>query len=124
MKVVAYSIKSVEKEFLAKANQKKHDITLIANPLSLDTALYAYGKDVVIVYINDDLSYSVIGKLEQLGIKYIIARSAETGHLDKAAVARLHIKIANVANGTDQEIANETIHHLDVWQQNKSLGGA
>ncbi len=49
MKVVAYSIKSFEKEFLAKANQKKHDITLISNPLSPETTRYAEGKDAVVV---------------------------------------------------------------------------
>ena len=55
MKAVVYSIKSFEKEYLAKANQKKHDITLIANPLSVDTVSFARGKDAVIVFKNDDL---------------------------------------------------------------------
>ena len=44
MKAVAYSIKPFEKEFLAKANQKKHDITLISNPLGIETVIYAKGK--------------------------------------------------------------------------------
>jgi D-lactate dehydrogenase len=56
MKVVAYSVELFEKEFLAKANQKKHDITLISNPLSPETALYAEGKDAVVVFTNDDVS--------------------------------------------------------------------
>jgi len=59
MKVVAYSIMPCEKEFLAKANQKKHDITLISNPLSLDTACYAEGKDAVLVNTNDSVSANV-----------------------------------------------------------------
>jgi D-lactate dehydrogenase len=45
MKAVAYSVKAFEKEFLAKANQKKHDITLISNVLSMDTITYAREKD-------------------------------------------------------------------------------
>jgi D-lactate dehydrogenase len=56
MKAVAYSIKTFEKEYLAKANQKKHDITLISNPLGPDTVIYAEGKDAVIVFTNDDVS--------------------------------------------------------------------
>lgn len=37
MKVVAYSIKLFEKEPLAIANHKKHEITLISNGLCADT---------------------------------------------------------------------------------------
>ena len=75
MKVVAYSIKEFEKEFLARANKKQHDITLISNPLSLDTVMYAEGKEAVIVFTNDDVSEVVINKLADLGIKYIATRS-------------------------------------------------
>jgi D-lactate dehydrogenase len=32
MKVVAYSIKEFEKEFLARANKKQYDIILTSNP--------------------------------------------------------------------------------------------
>ena len=74
MKVVAYSIKPFEKEFLARANQKKHDITLISNALSLDTASFAEGKDAVVVFTNDDVSRDVVNKLADLGIKYIATR--------------------------------------------------
>ena len=56
MRVVAYSIKSFEKEPLAIANHKKHDITLISNSLSPKTASYAEGKEAVIVFNEDELS--------------------------------------------------------------------
>ena len=88
MKAVAYSIKPFEKEFLAKANQKKHDITLISNALSPDTAVYAEGKEAVIVFTNDDVSAFVIEKLAGLGVKYIATRSVGTDHIDKEAAAQ------------------------------------
>ncbi|MCC8424908.1 lactate dehydrogenase [Mucilaginibacter sp. UR6-11] len=133
MKAVAYNIKPFEKEFLAKANQKKHDITLIANPLSLDTIIYAEGKDAVIVFANDDVSALVIKKLADLGIKYIVTRSAETDHIDQGAAAAYQIKIANIpsyplpAEITTlalQEAADQTIKNLDLWQANKCVGDA
>jgi phosphoglycerate dehydrogenase-like enzyme len=133
MKVVAYSIKSFEKEFLAKANQKKHDITLISNSLSLETAIYAEGKDAVIVFTNDDVSELVINKLAELGIKYIATRSAETDHIDKTAALNKGIKLAHVLISsypeflTDevlQQIADQTIQNLDNWQQSKCVGKA
>ncbi len=109
MKVVAYSIKSFEKEFLAKANQKKHDITLISNPLSPETAIYAAGKDAVVVFTNDNVSAQVVNQLADLGIKYIATRSAGTDHIDKEAAAKRGIKLANVPVYSPQAIAEHTV---------------
>jgi D-lactate dehydrogenase len=105
MKVVAYSIKSFEKEFLARANQKKHDITLISNSLSIETAAFAEGKDAVVIFTNDDVSAEVIDKLASLGVKYIATRSVGTDHIDKHAALRRGIKIANVPSYSPQAIA-------------------
>ena len=125
MKAVAYNIKPFEKEFLAKANRKKHNITLITNPLSLETVIYAEGKDAVIVFTTDDVSAHVIKKLADLGIKYIVTKSAETDHIDKTAAAAYQIEIANIppyprqvdiTPATLQETANQTIQNLDLWQ--------
>jgi len=108
MKAVAYSIKPFEKQFLAKANHKKHDITLISNALSLETVIYAKGKDAVIVS-NDDVSAPVMEQLAALGIKYITTRSAGTDHIDIKAAAKYHIKLANVPNYSPHGIAELSV---------------
>ncbi|MDQ6902406.1 MAG: 2-hydroxyacid dehydrogenase [Bacteroidota bacterium] len=109
MKVVAYSVKPFEKACLAKANNKKHDITLISNSLSTETAFYAEGKEAVIVFTNDDVSEKVIDILAGFGIKYIATRSVGMDHIDNAAAAKHGIKIANVPNYSPQAIAEHTI---------------
>ncbi|SDD77384.1 D-lactate dehydrogenase [Mucilaginibacter pineti] len=109
MKAVAYSIKPFEKEYLAKANEKKHDITLISNALSPDTAIYADGKDAVIVFTNDDVSAVVIEKLAKSGVKYIVTRSTGTDHIDKEAADKFGIKLANVPSYSPQAIAEHAI---------------
>lgn len=109
MKAVAYSIKPFEKEYLAKANQKKHDITLISNSLSLETTIYAEGKDAVIVFTNDDVSAPVIDRLAELGIKYITTRSSGTDHIDKHEAAKYNIKLSNVPSYSPQAIAEHTV---------------
>lgn len=124
MKVVAYSIKPFEKEYLAKANQKKHDITLISNPLSMETATYATGKDAVIVSNADDVSGPVVEKLASLNIRFIITQSRDTGHFDTLAAGRYGIKLANVLSEEPQEMANQTINNLDLYQQKKCVGDA
>lgn len=105
MRVVAYSIKNFEKELLAKANQRKHDITLISNALSLETALYAEGKDAIIVFTNDDLSAPVINKLADLGIKYIATRSVGTDHIDLKTAKKRNIQVANIPAYSPEAIA-------------------
>ena len=109
MKAVAYSIKPFEKEFLAKANQKKHEITLISNALSFDTSNYAEGKNAVIVFINDDVSGGVIEKLAGYGIKYILTRSVGTEHIDTQHAAKYGIKVANVSAYSSLAIAEHSV---------------
>lgn len=109
MKAVVYSIKSFEKEYLAKANQKKHDITLISNPLGIDTVGFAKGKDAVVVFTNDDVSAPVIEKLKNLGVKYIATRSVGTDHIDCEAATAADIKIANVPSYSPQSIAEHAV---------------
>ena len=122
MKVVAYSVKPYERESLAKANQKKHDITLIFNSLSLETAVFAAGKRAVMVFSTDDVSAEVIDKLAGLGIKYITIRSANSDHINKEA-ARLHgIKLANAPD--EKDIAAQSIRNLDLWEKDKCVGKA
>lgn len=133
MRVVAYSIKSFEKEPLAIANHKKHDITLISNSLSPDTVSYAAGKEAVIVFTEDVVSEAVINSLADLGVKYIATRSTSTLHINQQAAASRNIKIANVpaislmADTADElslALARETILNLDKWQHNRCLGSA
>ncbi|NIJ52698.1 2-hydroxyacid dehydrogenase [Dyadobacter arcticus] len=109
MKVVAYSIKAFEKEPLAKANQEKHDITLISNALSLQTCHYALGKDAVLVFTNDDVSAMVINKLADQGIRYIATRSTGMDHIDKDAAGLRGIKLANVPAYSPQAIAEHAL---------------
>jgi D-lactate dehydrogenase len=109
MKAVVYSVKPFEKKFLAKANQKKHDITLISNPLSLETSIYAEGKDAVVVFTNDDVSAEVIKRLAYLGIRFIATRSAGTDHIDREAAGQYEIKVANVPHYSPQAIAEHSV---------------
>ncbi|MBS1524432.1 MAG: 2-hydroxyacid dehydrogenase [Bacteroidetes bacterium] len=109
MRVVAYSIKPFEKEYLVRANQKKHDITLISNPLSIDTAMYAEGKDAVVICPNDNASAPVINKLAGLGVKYIATRSMDASFIDKNTAEEKGIKLANVPACSPHAVAEHAV---------------
>ncbi|WP_379090921.1 hypothetical protein [Pedobacter sp. UC225_65] len=75
MKAIAYNIKPEEKEWLIVANYKKHDITIIANSLNVDTLAFANGKEALIIFNEDPLDKVLIDGLKSLGIKYIATSS-------------------------------------------------
>lgn len=134
MKAVAYSIKSFEKEFLAIANHKKHDITLISNPLNFDTLTYATDKDVVIVSATDNVSADILKTLAALDVKYMISRSADMDYIDQAVARRYGIRLASAVSDTTpqtrittealREIADQTIRKLDLFQITKGADKA
>jgi lactate dehydrogenase-like 2-hydroxyacid dehydrogenase len=122
MKVIAYSVQPHERQLLAMANQKKHDITLIFNSLNLETAVFAAGKKAVIISAGDEVPEDIIRKLAELGIKYITMRSSVTGHIDKQAAKKHDIKLANTPG--EQDFAVQTIKNLDLWEMDKCVGKA
>jgi lactate dehydrogenase-like 2-hydroxyacid dehydrogenase len=121
MKAVAYNIKSFERECLAKANHKKHDITLISNLLTAETVFYAEGKEAVIVSGDDVVSAKIIQELAVLGIRYLVTRSIVTNHIDKKAAAKSGLLVVSIPSSyigsmeSLQELAEHTINNLDIF---------
>ncbi|RZM29615.1 MAG: 2-hydroxyacid dehydrogenase [Pedobacter sp.] len=109
MKAVAYSVRKFEHQYLEKANGKKHDITLVSDPLSPETVLQAKGNQAVIVFTNDEVSAPVIEALAALGVKYIITRSTGMDHIDQTAAAHHGCKTANVPSYSPQAIAEHAV---------------
>ncbi|OWK68886.1 lactate dehydrogenase [Pedobacter sp. AJM] len=128
MKAIAYNIKPVEKEWLVLANYKKHDITIIANSLTVDTLSFSAGKEVLLVFNHDDLDAEMIDGLKSLGIRYIATSSVETGHLDLLAAGRVGMKVANVPlleeNQDPRLRMEQVIKNLDQWAAGKCVGKA
>lgn len=126
MKAIAYSIKPEEKEFLAVANGKKHDLTLISNELNMQTLAFAHSKDAVIVAACDILDVRMLLELKNVGVTKIITRSSTTAHIDLKEATQMGFNIANVPGGdqTLEGIAQKTIHHLNAWDKGKCVGSA
>jgi len=126
MKAIAYSIKPQEKELLAVANGKKHDLTLISNGLDKWTVSYAHGKEVVIVSSYDILDRAMLWELKNVGVKNIITRSKNTTHIDLKEAVRLGLKVANAPDEDQsvENIAKQTIRNLSAWEAGTCVGGA
>ncbi|MCA5005091.1 Rossmann-fold NAD(P)-binding domain-containing protein [Sphingobacterium bovistauri] len=126
MRVVAYNIQEFEKQTLAKANAKVHDLTLISNPLNLATIRYAEGKEVVIVSPQDNLDKELLNALYKIGVKKIITRSHSVNHIDLKHAGKLALHVANTPSTDDspRSIAIQTIDNLNNWVDSKCLGAA
>jgi len=109
MKAVAYSIKSVEKEPLVKANGKRHDITLISNRLSADTISYAQGKEAVLIDAGDDVSGKILRQLAKMGVKLVVCRSKSTDHIDLSEAKKLNIQVASIPEYNPESVAEHTL---------------
>ena len=109
MKVTAYSIKACEKEYITRANNKRHDITLISNRLTVDTVSYAKGKDAVLVFPGDDLSEQILLDLKLMGVKYIVTRSTSTDHINLKVAKSLGIQVANIPSYSPESIAEHAL---------------
>ena len=98
MKAVAYGVLAFEKEYFAKANKKKHDITLIANQLGMETMHYAQGKEAIILPKDYISSKEMTNELCRMGIKYIINRPSSDNVDELPGIAEQMIKDLDTAN--------------------------
>jgi len=81
MKAVIYSVPGELTEAFAIANiQKKHNITLIADPLNPCTILFCKGKTAVVVCQSTEANEVIMQKFNEFGVKYLlIANENSTG---------------------------------------------
>lgn len=126
MKAIAYNIQPQEKEWLVLANYKKHDITIIANSLSLNTLRFSAGKEALIVFNQDPIDADIINGLVSLGVKFIATSSFDYNHIDLNAARLAGLKIANIPfkYGGAFENMNQVITNLDNWAAGNCLGDA
>ena len=126
MKAVVYSVMEVEKEPIAIANKKKHDITLVSNPLTDRSINFARGKRAVVVTVADIVSEKIIEQLAEMGVEYIATRSQDLRHIDLNAARKFEIQIGALTSGsvaTEEQInqyisiASQVIGHLDNWDK-------
>lgn len=126
MKVVVYNTQEFEKETLAIANAKVHDLTLISNALDASTIQYARGKDVIVVSDRDVLDREILDLLVEVGVDKIITRSIDLNHIDLDYVESLKLQLANTPDKEDsvENIALQTISNLNLWSKGLCLDKA
>jgi D-lactate dehydrogenase len=109
MKIIIYSTKDFERNYLLKANRINHELTCVDEALNLKTAELAKGHDAAVVFTGDDVSTTVIDKLHEAGVKYIAIRAVGYDNIDIKRANELGIKVANVPVYSPYAIAEHAV---------------
>ena len=135
MKVVFYSLHKFEKPFLEKVNAGSHEMHFLDLRLTAETAPLSAGFEAVSLFVSDDASASVIEILHQLGIRFIVLRSAGFNNIDLARAFRLGIRVARVPAYSPYAVAEHAVAlmmalnrklvraHYRIMELNFSLDG-
>ena len=135
LKTAVYSSHRFEKSYLLNANNGKHELIILEPSLNLQTASLAEGCKAAALFVSDDASAPVLEKLNQLGVKFLVLRSAGFNNVNIKRAKELGINVARVPNYSPYAVAEHTIAlmlalnrkiiraHIRIMEQNFSLDG-
>lgn len=109
MKVAVYSAHNFEKEYLLKANLKKHDLVLIEAMLSETSVSLANGCEAISIFTGDKAAAPVLEALHKMGVKYLALRSAGFNHVDLIRAKELNMKVVRVPAYSPYAVAEYTV---------------
>jgi D-lactate dehydrogenase len=109
MKIIIYSTKDFERNYLLKANRINHELTCVEEALNLKTAELAKGHEAAVVFTGDDVSKAVVDKLNEAGVMYIVIRAVGYDNIDIKRANELGIKVANVPEYSPYAIAEHAV---------------
>ena len=109
MKVLIYSLKDFERNFLEKANSYSFQVDYTEKALSSSTAGMASGYDAVSIFTHDDACTKVLQTLHAEGVKYIAIRAAGYDNVNVGKASALGIRVANVPAYSPYSVAEHAI---------------
>ncbi|HWL13988.1 MAG TPA: 2-hydroxyacid dehydrogenase [Opitutus sp.] len=135
MRVVVFSTKPYDRQFLAAANRGRHELVFQEPRLLAETTPLAAGAGAVCLFVHDHADAAVMARLAELGVRGIALRCAGYNNVDLAAAQRHHVLVNRVPAYSPHGVAehavgllltlNRRIHraHNRVREGNFSLDG-
>lgn len=106
MKIAFFGKKEYDEKYFVNTT---HDIKFFEHRLSEKTSVMANGYDAVCIFVNDNANSSVIKKLAEYGVKYILLRCAGFNNIDLALAKECNIKVAYVPSYSPEAVAEHAI---------------
>jgi D-lactate dehydrogenase len=105
MKVLVYSARPYDKEFLEAANQNKHELHFIEARLEESTTVLARGFLSVCCFVDDVLSQKVLQQLYDVGTRLVALRATGFNNVDLQAAEELGMTIMRVSRYSPYAVA-------------------
>ncbi len=110
MKILVYSARSYDQQFLEKANQENLCIFHFTEAqLKPDSVVMAKNFDAVCCFVNDDLSKTVLERLASFGIRLVLLRCTGFNNVDLECAEKLNITVMRVAKYSPYSVAEFTV---------------
>ena len=109
MQIAIFSTQPYDREYLDRANDGRHELRYFNTNLTTDTADLAKEAAGVCVFVNDDLSAAVIGRLAGYGVRLIALRCAGFNNVDLDAAAEHNLTVVRVPAYSPQAIAEHAL---------------
>ena len=109
MRIVVYSAKPYDRQFLDEAARPGTDLQYCEARLSPETVALADGAVAICAFVNDDLSRPVLEKLAGMGVRLVALRCAGFNQVDLATAEKLGLTIARVPAYSPYAVAEHTM---------------
>ncbi|SMB81351.1 D-lactate dehydrogenase [Pasteurella testudinis DSM 23072] len=110
MKVVVYSTKKYDKNYLELVNVKYgFELEFYDFLLNERTVKMAEGADAVCIFVNDVANRQVLKALSEQGVKFIALRCAGFNNVDLQAAKEFGLKVVRVPAYSPEAVAEHTV---------------
>ncbi len=109
MKIAFFSSKSYDRTFFEQHNNAEHELTFFETELDLQTAKLADGFDGICVFVNDDLSESVIKLIAKNGVMLVVLRCAGYNNVALDAAEKHGMKVYRVPAYSPEAVAEHAL---------------
>jgi D-lactate dehydrogenase len=105
MRTLMFSTRSYEPERYQRHNHDQHNLEMVPDRLTEESAKKARGFEAILVFVSDDLSAKVLEILTTVDVKLVICRSAGVDHVDLVAAQSLGLAVANCPEYSPSAVA-------------------
>jgi len=109
MKIAVFSAQKYDQESFRQWADPSLKFSFFDVPLNQHNAGLTKGYQAVCVFVNDDLSKSVLEELKAMGVGMIALRCAGFNNVDLAAAKELGLRVARVPAYSPEAVAEHTV---------------
>lgn len=109
MRVVVFSTKPHDRQFLGTANAGRHELVFQEARLLPETAALATGAEAVCLFVHDHADAGILANFAKLGVRHLALRCAGFNNVDVAAAGRLGLTVARVPAYSPHGVAEHAV---------------